>query len=264
MAACYRIAAAPMKEYSGSKQHQRAYWKFYFTREETIKMKDEAENINIQDGNSILVNSFRKAYPSIRGFNQAIFDDVRDNIMSNHTLLQTVDTLRSNDHSTWSHSVNTAWLALAIGAAINADRKTLYDLGTGALLHDIGKLLIKRNIIDKAERLTQNEYFEVMQHAFRGYQYLCKNCVIPEQSRLIALQHHEKYDGSGYPYGIKKNNISLISRITSVADVYEALTSDRVYRKAVSPSEAIDFIRNNSGKVFDPEIVDIFCNRVST
>jgi len=135
--------------------------------------------------------------------------------------------------------------------------KQLRNIVIAAFLHDIGKLNIPYMILNKVEKLTTQEFDVIKKHAEYGH-YILKS---KDEFTMIAEYvkcHHERWDGKGYPRGIKGNRIPLISRIISVADAYEAMLAERPYRKAMNKSKAISEIVNNSGTQFDPNIVMMF------
>ena len=144
--------------------------------------------------------------------------------------------------------------------------KTIENMGVAATLHDIGKVGIPDEILNKPGKLTDEEYNKIKEHTIIGNQILqntssdnISNDVL-EYAKEITLHHHEKYDGSGYPDNLQGENIKLISRIMAIIDVYDALVNNRVYKKAMSYEEANDYIISQSGKAFDPKIVNIFMN----
>lgn len=128
---------------------------------------------------------------------------------------------------------------------------------------DIGKVFVSQEILNKPDKLTEEEYEHMKSHSLMGYEYLKKRLDIPVVSYIGALQHHERYDGTGYPHGVEGTKISLFGKIIAVADVYDALVSDRPYRKPLLPSEAMEYIMGGSGTMFDTQIVNVFIQRVS-
>jgi HD-GYP domain-containing protein (c-di-GMP phosphodiesterase class II) len=136
-------------------------------------------------------------------------------------------------------------------------------LGLAAIMHDIGKVFVPKKILNKNAALTKDEFEVVKKHSYLGYSYIKDNTEIPSMSYVGILQHHEKFNGTGYPFNLNGDKISQFGRIVSIVDVYDALTSNRSYRNAASPSEAIEFIMGNSGNSFDPVLVDIFCKKVA-
>lgn len=159
------------------------------------------------------------------------------------------------------HSERVSHYCMRIGESLKLNQDELEELKMAGMLHDIGKIAIPDSILDKPGKLTDEEWVIMKQHTLYGYNILK---AADEYSNLAtyALSHHEKFDGTGYPQGIKGKKIPLYSRIISVVDAYEAMTSDRVYRKAMDPKDAIDELIRWSGKQFDPEIVDLFIHHV--
>ncbi|MGZ9164452.1 MAG: HD-GYP domain-containing protein, partial [Anaerolineales bacterium] len=133
----------------------------------------------------------------------------------------------------------------------------LIHMRRGGLLHDIGKMAVPDNILLKPEPLTDEEWAIMRQHPQLAYNWLV---AIPflKYALEIPYYHHEKWNGTGYPHGLKGELIPLAARIFTIADVWDALTNDRPYRKAWSPSKAIEYIREKSGTDFDPKIVEVF------
>jgi HD-GYP domain-containing protein (c-di-GMP phosphodiesterase class II) len=161
--------------------------------------------------------------------------------------------------SAWTagHSERVTDMALEIGAVLNLTPKELDNLHRGSLLHDIGKIGVPVSILDKSGKLDHDEYQVVKTHPQIGARILepisAYETIIP-----IVLQHHERYDGKGYPNGLYGDDIDLGARIVAVADVFDALKSDRPYRKGWPLERVIDLISQEAGRQFDPEIVEAF------
>lgn len=137
------------------------------------------------------------------------------------------------------------------------DQKKIKLYKKGALLHDIGKLSIDKSILDKPSKLSIYEFEEMKKHSELGVSLLNEehyNDII----KNIILFHHEKWNGEGYPYGLKGSEIPLEARIISIVDCYDALTSKRIYKNKLSHKEALDILKSESGKSFDPEIIFMF------
>ncbi len=190
-------------------------------------------------------------------------NSIIDELLENRDMMINMIDLKSFDNYTYAHSVNVTVLSLVIGISMGLDRKQLSELGLGAILHDIGKVFVPKEIVNKPGMLTPAEFEEMKSHSLRGYEYARDKYRIPMSSYIAILDHHEKWDGSGYPNGASGGRISLFGRIISIADVYDALTSERSYRPAMSPSEAMEYIFGNSGTMFDAEIVDIFKKKIA-
>ncbi|MEC2744410.1 HD domain-containing protein, partial [Bacillus cereus] len=137
------------------------------------------------------------------------------------------------------------------------NQNSLNYLYHSCLLHDIGKMRIPNKILKKPSSLTKEEYDVMKSHPERGIQVLNLFSFLPVDYSII-LSHHEKWDGSGYPNGLKKQEISLSARIVAIADAFDAMTSTRMYRTALTPKEAYNQIIEGAGTQFDPELVTIF------
>lgn len=194
---------------------------------------------------------------------KAVVEDVVDNIIYNKELMINMVDLKTYSDYTYYHSVNVCVVAIAIGVALQLNKHRLYDLGMAAILHDIGKKFIALEILDKKGPLTDTEFMEIKKHPILGYEHIKHNYSLPTPVYVAILQHHEKFDGSGYPNKCKGGNISLFGRILLVADVYDALVSKRPYHNAYSPSDAIEYIMSNNGAMFDPFIVEAFLKKVA-
>ena len=192
-----------------------------------------------------------------------LLDEVIDNILNNSELIVNIIDLKSYDDYTYSHSVNVCILSLSIGCVMGLSKSILFKLGMAALMHDLGKVFIPKEILNKTGELSRNEYEIIKSHPYKGYQVLKENHLFPYYSCIGVLHHHERYNGTGYPNELTGTDISLLGRIITVADVYDALTSDRPYRKAMFPSEAIEYIMGGGGTLFDPDITRIFTRIVA-
>jgi HD-GYP domain-containing protein (c-di-GMP phosphodiesterase class II) len=167
------------------------------------------------------------------------------------------------DDYTFAHSVNVCVLSIISGIGLGYSISRLKELGVGAILHDIGKLKVPQELLKKPSQLTVEEFEEIKKHTIYGYEILKNNKKVSMVSAFIAFGHHERYDGSGYPLQLKGESIHHCARIVAVADVYDALTSDRVYRKKIKPHEAIEYILSLSAHHFDEEIVQSFIRFVA-
>lgn len=169
----------------------------------------------------------------------------------------------SADEYTFSHCVSTTVYALLIGRQIGYSKKRLEWLAIGTLLHDLGKILLDARVMFKEDFLTATEFEYIKLHSSVGFEAIkdCSN--VPRLSKDIILNHHEKLDGSGYPRGLKARQIDEFSKIAAIADVYDALTSDRCYRKKWPTNKALDYLIENSGTMFDADLVRVFMQQVA-
>ena len=172
-------------------------------------------------------------------------------------VLQILSGVISNDKYTQNHSYRVSVYAARLAEEMGLADERIEDIRAAALLHDIGKLDISRQILYKAARLTDTEFLEMQSHVEKGIDTLRPVGGTLRRILPIILSHHDKYDGTGY-HPTNGGNIPIESRIMSVADVYDSLVSDRPYRKAMSPFEARDIITKGAGKDFDPEVVAAF------
>jgi HD-GYP domain-containing protein (c-di-GMP phosphodiesterase class II) len=161
------------------------------------------------------------------------------------------------DQATKGHTLRLARLALAIGGELGLSDKELSHLEQVAMLHDMTRLELPKSILGKAGPLTADEWQKIQKHPELGYE-MVSNAPFLREAGEIILCHHERYDGGGYPRGLKGEEMPLAARVFAVADAYSAMTSDRPYRKAVPHTAAIREIRGSAGAQFDPEVVDAF------
>jgi diguanylate cyclase (GGDEF)-like protein/PAS domain S-box-containing protein len=190
----------------------------------------------------------------------------RNKLLTSEALrLQIIEKVLLNIYSKYdnekSHSERVSRYSREIAVQMGLEEKQIDNLNTAGLLHDIGKITMPPNILNKNGKLTVDEYEDVKRHSGAGYRILR---AVDEYAGIaeIVLYHHERPDGKGYPMGLKGEEIPLESRIIAVADAFEAMTSNRPYREKFNLSQAIVELRNNSGTQFDSEVVEIFINKV--
>ncbi len=195
---------------------------------------------------------------SIKDIGNSIVDDITN---AKKIMINLVD-IKSLDNYTYQHSVNVTILALVLGVELGLNKNELRDLSIGALLHDLGKVFIPKEILLKKDKLTTDELKVVQQHPIKGYEYLKGRRDISALSKIIIMQHHERLDGSGYPDKKANKDIHKFAKIVAIADVYDVLTSDRPHKKAIPPNEALEYIMGSAGRKFDFDMVNIFCRKV--
>ena len=166
------------------------------------------------------------------------------------------------DKDTEGHTLRVTEMAIDLARAVGVRDDQLIYMRRGGLLHDIGKMAVPDHILLKPDPLTDEEWIVMRRHPQLAYDWLVS---IPflKQALEIPYYHHEKWDGSGYPLGLKGELIPLAARIFAVADVWDALTNDRPYRQAWPDEQAIEYMRANSGIYFDPKILDAFLKYIS-
>ncbi|MFQ5687339.1 MAG: HD-GYP domain-containing protein [Candidatus Scalindua sp.] len=181
-----------------------------------------------------------------------------------HHILENEDTFSSlfevvtHDYRIYTHSVNTSVIGLLFGRFLSLKPEELNSLGTGLLLHDIGKTTVPLSIIKKRGKLTGDEFKEVKKHPKAGLDILGDRGSVDIQSLKIIIQHHENNDGTGYPYGIGGSDIHLLGHISRIIDVYDAMTSDRPYAFAEKPFTVLAKMKNEMSNYFDPELLREF------
>lgn len=162
-----------------------------------------------------------------------------------------------NDHYTYTHSVQVSRYAYLIGREMNMNKNQLGELFLTALMHDIGKSKLSMDIILKKDSLTLQEYEEIKKHVFYGAE-IVRNYKFSRDLYRNILFHHERWDGKGYPLGLKGKEIPLISRIVTVADSFDAMTTNRSYKAGMSLEAALQELRKHAYRQFDGEIVQAF------
>ncbi len=171
-----------------------------------------------------------------------VVDNMIDSLINNPDALISMSRLKSYDEYTFFHSVNTSVLALGLGRSMEMSRDELYLLGLGVFLHDVGKMKVPLEILNKPAKLTTEEYEIIKQHALRGAELLTETTGMREEAIRPALEHHERVNGTGYPFGRKKEELTVFGMIGAVTDIYDAITTDRVYHKAMPPHEALQYL----------------------
>ena len=168
--------------------------------------------------------------------------NMADSILRNPDALTSLTRLKQFDEYTFFHSVNTSALALSVGRHLGYDRTSLLQLGTGTLLHDIGKTLIPVEILNKPGRYEADEFEIMKQHALRGAEILSNTTGLTDIFLKPALEHHERVDGTGYPHKRAKQDLSQFGLIAAIVDIYDAVTSDRCYHKGKTPHDTLQLL----------------------
>jgi HD-GYP domain-containing protein (c-di-GMP phosphodiesterase class II) len=228
---------------------------------------DTLKNEAIQSLKNIFIASSAdsSSYQDELNFLSSSLVRILDEILSNNDIIVNMIDLKIYDDYTYFHSVNVAILALIVGNALKFEKEMLIQLGMAAILHDIGKKFTPKNILSKPGVLTKEEFKIIKEHPSNGYHFIKKSFPsISNVTYIGILQHHERFDGSGYPNGSIGEDISLFGRILAVCDVYDALVSDRPYHKAHLPSEALEFVQGGSGTMFDPVVVLAFSCKIAS
>lgn len=193
----------------------------------------------------------------------AVMDELMTEIQQSSNTISILSNIFATDDYIFQHSINVAIYALSIGAQIKLSPQQLKELGLGAILHDVGKIFIDEAILQKTDKLTAMEYEKMKTHTQLGYDFLRKQHAISSVVAHCAYQHHERLDGSGYPRGIKASEIHPYGKIIGLADVFDAVTSNRVYRAAMLPHEGLELLYAGAINKFDKQYLDAFKKSVA-
>jgi HD-GYP domain-containing protein (c-di-GMP phosphodiesterase class II) len=192
-----------------------------------------------------------------------ISDLLLEQVFEANDLFRQMRLMKEKDDYLFTHSVNVALLCILMGRWLKCEKETLKELGQAGLLHDIGKIFIDDSILNKPDKLTDAEYKEIKKHTLHGYNFLIQYKWISTNIANAALMHHERADGSGYPMGTKGYSKNLCVSVVAVADVYDAVTSDRVYSDKRSPYTAAEILWQDSFGKLNPEISKVFYDKIT-
>ncbi|TMP81495.1 phosphodiesterase [Pseudoalteromonas phenolica] len=221
---------------------------------QAMRLVEEAKSLqakafaDLKAGNPIDVDSFKEVATSFI-----------DSIFRNQDALSCIAMIKQKDAYLLEHSINVATLITIFAKHLRLDREIIEELATGALLHDIGKIKVDDAVLNKPGKLSDNEFEHMKQHAQFSYDIVTE-AGLSEISCEVAGFHHERLDGSGYPNGLSNNEISQFVRMASIVDVFDALTAERVYKKALTPIQAFKILRENSPQHYDEKLLNEFIN----
>lgn len=180
---------------------------------------------------------------------RSITNDLMKAIEDNDAIAVDISALKVSDEYTFKHSVDVATMSMIVAKRYGFSDKQVYDIGIAGLLHDIGKSQIPADLLNKAGKLTDDEFALMKKHSVFGYRIIGEKNDLTNDIKMGVLQHHEKTNGSGYPVGVEANKINLFAKIISVADIYDALVTERPYKKAFSPRNAVELIMSMTGEL---------------
>jgi len=190
-----------------------------------------------------------------------LVDKIADITVKNKSLLVNIAKLKTYDDYTFQHSLNVAIYASSLGKLLNFPLSEIKVLVKSGILHDIGKMLVPKDILNKPAKLTDEEFTIMKNHVTAGYDFLKKNGFSEEELKIV-VEHHERADGSGYPYGLRDEEISIAGKIGAVVDIYDAITSDRVYHKGIYPPKAIKLMFSWTDKHINKKVFEFFVSNV--
>jgi HD-GYP domain-containing protein (c-di-GMP phosphodiesterase class II) len=203
----------------------------------------------------------RKTVDTVKLVN--LIKEILDYILSDARIIYTITKINAYDNYTFSHSVDVCVLAVLIGSIMGLNRNELEILGISGLLHDIGKINMDFRVLNKPFKLQREEYEQIKSHTRIGYELLKSRTNVSFLVPHMALQHHEREDGSGYPRGLSGNRIHRFAKVIAVADVFDAMTSQRIYQEPLPVSAAIQDIYENTPSKFSRDVVDNFMKIVT-
>ncbi len=224
-------------------------------------IKDETRDKAIDFVRKSMANTYQSHIIEIESM-QAQVETILDEILSHEDMLLNLTNLRAIDDYTFGHSVNVCVLTLILGTTMGMDKESLKDLGLGAIIHDIGKLFVDREVLNKVGTLEQKEYDEMKHHATFGASLVNELNGVSEQVLDVIRYHHEWYNGTGYPSGLAGEEIPLTARMVAICDVYDALTSCRVYKNKISPQQTLEYLICMGDRQFDFMLLKQFIKHI--
>lgn len=242
-----------------------------------IKIFDQSSDILIASDSEIFKSQYEEnvaivkemlyAISSGKNVNLQKVSYVSDSIVArmneNRDIMSCINQIRTADEYTYAHSINVSLLCMMIGKWLKYDRNTIKLLVQAGMLHDIGKANVDSKILNKPDILTTEEFDEVKKHPVYGYRILEKMKEVPDSIRKGVLMHHEREDGSGYPMGIRGDKIHDFAKIIAVADIYDAMTSNRKYKEKDSPFEVFEMMENRAFGLLDPRVLNAFLKNIA-
>jgi len=193
---------------------------------------------------------------------RTMIDGLAQAVAQNRTALLALTTLKNYDNYTFTHMVNVSILTMGQARGLGIDGALLREFGLAALMHDIGKVRTPLDILNKPDKLTDEEFAIMRRHTVEGAEILRKTPDVPTLAPVIAFEHHLRLDGSGYPHGVKRGALNLGTMLCSIADVYDAMRSQRAYQQAHPSDRVLEVLKRNDGVQFDQNLVRRFSQLV--
>ncbi len=197
----------------------------------------------------------------LKGELSEVLDDIISQLLDNKNLAVNLSDIRYTDDYTFAHSVNVGILAMMTAISLEYNKAVLKNIGLGAFLHDLGKVIIPLSILNKTGRLSEKEMEEIKKHPSYGVKLVKNRNLFNSAPMSIILKHHERVNGTGYPEGLKEKKIGFYPKVCAVADVYDALVSDRPYRPGFKPHRAIEIMEMEC-EGFDTQILQTFLHHI--
>lgn len=237
---------------------------------EKIQVLTGEGNIPFDIKNAIFVDESKEIFGKIKDGDKIELDNIKEHLetafpdmIRNNDILMRLKQLQETDDYTFQHSIRVSLLASMIGKWLKYSENEMKELALAGLLFDIGKLKVPDFVMNRERKITSNEYNLIKKHPQFGYQILLKTEGVTNNVKYCALQHHERMDGSGYPLRVKERQIHEFAKIIMVCDIYDAMISDRPYRRRYSAFDAAEYIEWNSGVTLDARICYIFLTNLA-
>lgn len=230
--------------------------------EATNVITEGLETIADLNGTKPTLQAMIETDKTVRTF-QNIFKEIMSSLTDNPTVLNLLATTKIHENHVYTHSLHVTIYSCQLAIKNGLPTKQIEEIGLGALLHDLGKIFLPPEILNKPGKLNEEEFKHMKAHSELGFDILRNVHEIPLVVAHCALQHHERIDGKGYPRGIKGNQIHPYAKILSVADVFDAVTSHRVYRPAMLPHQGMELLYSGSGTQFDTKQLRLFKNCIA-
>ena len=239
---------------------------------ERISNTTKNKHRDINTNYAVVLDRFKKTYYQIQNKDfqfdiHTIEDDIKpliDVFTSDNDVLGSMRLIAFRESYHFTHAVNVSMLGAMLGKWLGLDKNMIYSIALAGLLHDIGKTQVPQDILFKTSKLSEYEMEQVKSHAKLGYELLKDNQSIPRDVLAAVLFHHERSDGTGYPSALKEEQTPYIARIIGVVDVFDAVTSDRIYKKGVSSFQAFNIMKDESFKGLDPTITEVFMSNIAS
>ena len=240
------------------------------------KPKTQERQVSLADELGRAKNAFSETTKIIRGVmddvrlgrqieiesSRAVVEKIATSVMRNNNAMMAMRRLKHLDDYTFLHSANVCAMMASFCHSMGMDVATIHDVALGSLLHDIGKMRINLALLNKPGKLSEEEFRHVKSHVVLGSDLLRQMTGIPKIAFDPVELHHERFDGSGYPHGLKEKEISQVGRMSAIIDVYDAITTNRCYGRLLSPADGIRKLFEWSKFHFDPELVQIFVRSI--
>lgn len=210
-----------------------------------------------------VMESIRKGESMVVEVLKDTVNEIVQHIMNDDTVFMALTGIRDIDNYTFLHCVDVCIYSIITAKAMGLSFDEIRELAMAAILHDIGKCRVPLEILNKPDKLNNEEYFIIKNHAIYGMEITKNTPGLSSKISRMICQHHEKWNGTGYPVGLKSFDIDRGARIISIADVYDALTANRIYRKRYMPHEAAEYLMSESEQHFDPKILHTFISNIA-